>query len=734
MPTVVAHPRSLLTATAPESDSAAGPSLAEAVVDLGAIEHNVATICKATTAEVLAVVKADGFGHGAVEVARTALAAGASWLGVTSLDEAQRLRTAGIDAPMLAWLYLPSDDLGSAVDASVDLSVSTPEQLAAVAQAARSVRTTAQVHLKADTGMHRAGAGPDRWPSLVRHAARLEATGVLRVRGLWSHLARADEPDSPLTTLQCALFDRAVEVARATGLLPDVLHLANSAAVLSAPRTHYSLVRAGIAIYGVEPIQGRRHGLIPAMTLQTRVLQAGPLTAGSGVSYGHDYVADTDTSIALVPAGFADGVPRAASGRAQVLVGGMRAPVAGRIAMDQFVVDTGSHPARTGDPVILFGPGGRGEPSVTDWARWAGTNEHEILTGVGDRVARRYIAADGNSGVHRTRVAVIFGGTSAEHEVSCESGSAVVAALDADRYDVISVFVATDGTWTVGGATPYPVVRGTLADAVAALRSADVAFPVLHGPMGEDGTLQGMLSTLGVPHVGSGVLASAIGMDKAVTKDLLRAHGIDVSEGVVLERASDGVPAEERGRLGLPVVVKPARAGSSQGVTRVDDWADLDAALDTARTFDPKVLVERCSVGLEVDVAVLQHADGRLEAGPPLEITYASGHQLFDYEAKYADHDGTRFVIPARLDGAMAAQLQALALRAFQALGCAGLLRVDFLLPTSGRPLLNEVNTMPGFTAMSQFPQIWAADGRSYADVLDTLIETAMAGTSLTRP
>jgi D-alanine-D-alanine ligase len=265
-----------------------------------------------------------------------------------------------------------------------------------------------------------------------------------------------------------------------------------------------------------------------------------------------------------------------------------------------------------------------------------------------------------------------------------------------------------------------------VAEAMRLLSDVDVVVPALHGPMGEDGTLQGLLTTLDVPFVGSGVLASAVGMDKAVAKSVFRAHGLRVSDGVVLTAGEVEVAETDRERLGLPVFVKPARAGSSQGVSRVDRWADLAAALETARVYDPKVLVEAAVVGREVDVAVLEHPDGRREAGPPLEITYAEEQSHFSYQAKYGD-DETVFEIPARLDREKTAELQRIALEVFDLLGCEGLLRVDFLLGDgSGEPVLNEVNTFPGFTTASQFPQIWAAAGVSYAELVDILVQTAI--------
>ncbi len=581
-----------------------------------------------------------------------------------------------------------------------------------------------------DTGLHRGGSDPADWAELVRRARALEEQGVLRVRGVWSHLARADEPSSALTRRQTLAFDDAVALAREAGLHADVLHLAGSAALLSDPSTHYDLARAGIALYGVEPIPGRRHGLRPAMTLRARVLMRRTVSAGAGVSYGHDYVTDRSTTLALVPMGYADGIPRAAGGRAEVLVGGARHVIAGRVAMDQFVVDAGDSPVDIGDEVIVFGPGTHGEPTVEDWAGWAGTNPHEILTGIGTRVHRRYSAATAGAG--RVKVAVVFGGASPEHDVSCASGSAIIAALDPARYDVLPVLISPEGVWGVG--TQHPPTGGrdrwsSLVDAMRVLRTVDVVVPALHGPMGEDGTLQGMLATLDVP------------FDRQRGSRQRGRHGQGRGQGCLpVPRSGEsrglGGPGGRRGRrasrpdrdrLGLPVFVKPARAGSSQGVTRVEQWADLVSAVETARLFDPKVLVEKAVMGREVDIAVLEHPDGRREAGPPLEITYAAEQSHFSFQAKYGD-DQTVFEIPAHLDDAVTAELQRIALEVFDLLGCEGLLRVDFLLGEgAGSPVLNEVNTFPGFTTLSQFPQIWAAAGMTYPELVDRLVQTALS-------
>ncbi|MFJ1705880.1 D-alanine--D-alanine ligase family protein [Kitasatospora sp. NPDC088346] len=344
----------------------------------------------------------------------------------------------------------------------------------------------------------------------------------------------------------------------------------------------------------------------------------------------------------------------------------------------------------------------------------------------------------------RTDVVVLFGGRSGEHDVSCASAAGILTHLDRGRYRVRPVRITTGGEWVFGPAdlpaASYDVAdlarltpaRGrtpwdSLSAAGRLLGTADLVFPALHGPYGEDGTVQGLLELLGVPYVGSGVLASAAGMDKDVTKRLLGSVGLPVAASALLcGPGCDDLPEGERRRLGLPVFVKPARAGSSLGVTRVDSWDGLAAAVATARESDRKVLVEEAVLGREVDVAVVEHPDGTLHAGPPLEIRLGGGRAFFDHDAKY--HDGsTRFEIPARLPDGLGARLQEMALEVFEALGCSGLLRVDFLLRDGVRPVVNEVNTFPGFTAASQFPRIWAAAGLDYADLLDLLIDTALA-------
>ncbi|MDG4789490.1 D-alanine--D-alanine ligase [Micromonospora sp. WMMD1102] len=321
------------------------------------------------------------------------------------------------------------------------------------------------------------------------------------------------------------------------------------------------------------------------------------------------------------------------------------------------------------------------------------------------------------------RIAVLAGGRSGEHQVSRHSAASVLGNLDPERYRPEPVLITRTGQWVFGTGAPVGVF-----EAVERLATFDVVFPALHGPLGEDGTLQSVLELAGVPYVGNGVRASAAGMDKEFTKKLLAAEGIPVADAVVSRPTDpDGVPPEaELRRLGLPVFVKPARAGSSLGVTRVTEWSELPAALQWARSSDPKVLVEAAVPGREIDLAVLERPDGRLDVGPPLEIRVTGDRPFFDYDAKYDDPE-TVFEIPARLDDGVAAELADLAVRAFRALGCAGLARVDFFLRDGVSPVLNEINTFPGFTPVSQYPRIWQAAGLDYPELLDVLVRTALA-------
>jgi alanine racemase len=365
----------------------------EAVVDLDAIAHNAGELARRAGGRLMAVVKADGYGHGAVPAARAALRGGASWLGVATLAEARQLRDAGLTAPVLAWLIGPGErGLDGAVRGDVDVSAATVGVLAEIADAGRRVGRPARVHLKIDTGLGRGGSAVELWPELVDAAAKAQADGSVEVVGVWSHLACADEPGHPSVDRQLAAFHDALAGAERAGLRPAVRHLANSAAILTRPDTHFDLVRAGIATYGLSPIRDwpAARGLVPAMTLRARILIAKRVPAGQGVSYGHTYTTGAPTTLAVVPLGYADGVPRAASNVAPVQLGGARHRIAGRVCMDQFVVDVGDQPVSDGEPATLFGPGTGGEPTADDWADALGTINYEVVTRIGARVPRRY--------------------------------------------------------------------------------------------------------------------------------------------------------------------------------------------------------------------------------------------------------------------------------------------------------------------------------------------------------
>ena len=367
----------------------------EAVVDLDAIRHNVAVLAaSAAPAQAMVVVKADAYGHGAVPVARAALEGGASWLGVADLGEAVALRDAGIDAPILAWLHDPDADFGTAVERDVELGVSSREQLRAIAAAAASVARPASVHLKIDTGLSRNGISAEAWASAVDEAARLEREGALRVRGIFSHLSNASPAED---AAQLAAFERALAGASAVGLAPEVRHIASSAAAIRTPEARYDLVRLGIGCYGIPPFgdgtTAAELGLRPAMTLRARVAAVRRVEPGTGVSYGYTWRAERPTTLALVPLGYADGVPRQASGRGEVWLAGARRPVVGRIAMDQFVVDVGDDTVEVGDEVVLFGDPATGAPSADDWGDAADTIGYEIVTRIGPRVPRTYVGS-----------------------------------------------------------------------------------------------------------------------------------------------------------------------------------------------------------------------------------------------------------------------------------------------------------------------------------------------------
>ncbi|MFD9892817.1 D-alanine--D-alanine ligase family protein [Amycolatopsis sp. NPDC059027] len=360
----------------------------------------------------------------------------------------------------------------------------------------------------------------------------------------------------------------------------------------------------------------------------------------------------------------------------------------------------------------------------------------------------------------KIRVAVVFGGRSTEHTISCLSAGSVLANLDPARFEAVPIGITPAGGWVLGSGEPEQLaIRGRelpsveegkalvlagdptqrelvmldTGEATEALAAVDVVFPVLHGAFGEDGTIQGLLELAGIPYVGPGVFASAAAMDKEYAKKLLAAEGLPVGTYTALRRGQSTVDEADRERLGLPVFVKPSRAGSSVGISRVADWSEVDAAIALARQTDPKVLVEAAVAGREVECGVLEFPDGRVEASLPAEIRVLSDDESawYDFETKYLGDDA-ELDIPAKLDDAVTERLRAMAVEAFRALDCQGLARVDFFVGEDGEPTINEVNTMPGFTTKSAYPKMWEVTGVDYPTLLGTLIETAIArGTGL---
>jgi D-alanine-D-alanine ligase len=361
----------------------------------------------------------------------------------------------------------------------------------------------------------------------------------------------------------------------------------------------------------------------------------------------------------------------------------------------------------------------------------------------------------------KPRVAVVFGGRSSEHAISCVTAGSVLAAIDADAYDVVPIGIATDGRWVLESADPERLritghdvlpsvdadragialardVHGTdlvVSEPTAPPRSlgeVDVVFPLLHGPWGEDGTIQGMFEMAGVRYVGAGVLASAVSMDKAYMKIVLAAAGLPVLPSVTITRRdweSDPMGCKAKlAELGYPLFAKPARGGSSIGISKIHDESEVDAAIAEAQRHDPKVLVEVAAVGArEIECGVLESLDGgRPETSVPAEIRIGGEHEFYDFAAKYLPEEHTQLDVPARVPEDVAKQLQTLAAQAFEAVGCEGLARVDFFLMPDGRPMVNEINTMPGFTPTSMFPRMWAATGLDYPSLVDRLIRLAL--------
>ncbi|WP_341923705.1 alanine racemase [Nocardioides psychrotolerans] len=383
------------------------PARAEIVVDLAAIRHNVRVLQETSGVEVIVVVKADGYGHGMVEVAGAARDAGATWLAVATPDEALALRAAGDTGRLLCWLTVPGEPYAEAIAADIDLTAYSVAELDEIAAAAESVGRPvgrpdgrpARVQLKVDTGLSRGGAPREAWVDLFARARAGEESGHWRVTGIWSHLACSDEPEHPANDQQELAFRDALALADEAGLRPELRHLANSAAAILRPSARFDAVRCGIASYGLDPAPGHTPdlGLVPAMTVRASLALVKTLAVGDSVSYGHTWTAPAPTTVGLVPAGYGEGVPRHASGVASVGVAGIQRPIRGRVCMDQFLVDLGPEDHSTphaGDEVLLLGPGRHGEPTAQDWAEACDTISYEIVTRIGGRMTRTHVDSD----------------------------------------------------------------------------------------------------------------------------------------------------------------------------------------------------------------------------------------------------------------------------------------------------------------------------------------------------
>lgn len=369
---------------------------AEAIIDLAAITANLRAIQGRTNSKLLAVVKADAYGHGLIPVAERALNSGATWLGTALLEEAIALRTAGIKAPIIAWLTPTSDDFAAALKNRIDLAIPSLAHLEVISSAANKLGEVARVHLEVDTGMSRGGALAE-WQELITRAVKAEAAGAIKVIGIWSHFARADEPEHSFNTEQLRNFELRLGEARRSGLNPELIHLSNSAATLRKEAAHFDLVRVGIALYGLTPDlanlgNSQSLGLSPVMSLRARLHLVKSVPAGSQVGYGGTAVTTSDTKLGVVALGYADGVPRNADSSVGVLVGNKRAPIIGRVSMDQFVVDLGNDSvARAGDWAYLISDPASGGYTADAWAKACGTINYEIVTRIGPRVPRVFI-------------------------------------------------------------------------------------------------------------------------------------------------------------------------------------------------------------------------------------------------------------------------------------------------------------------------------------------------------
>ncbi|TNM36669.1 alanine racemase [Nocardioides albidus] len=375
---------------------------AEIVVDLAAIRANARLLGATAGVPLIAVVKADGYGHGMLASARAARQGGADWLATATVEEALALRADGVDGPLLCWINGPRSDLAAAAGAGIDLTASSVAHLETMAAAFAGRERPARVQLKVDTGLSRSGAPRADWADLFARARAGEEAGSWRITGLWSHFACADEPGHPANDRQERCFRDALDLAAEHGLRPELRHLANSAATILRPSSRFDAVRCGIALYGLDPAPGEATdiGLVPAMTVTAPLLMVKDLVPGDAVSYGQHWVAEERTTVGLVPVGYGDGIPRhatrpgAADRAATVGVAGRRRPLRGTVCMDQVVVDLGGDRPPVGSEVVVLGPPGAGGPTAQDWAEACDTINYEIVTRIGGRMARRYVDSD----------------------------------------------------------------------------------------------------------------------------------------------------------------------------------------------------------------------------------------------------------------------------------------------------------------------------------------------------
>lgn len=365
-------------------------------IDLGKLSKNVEILKrKVNRTALMAVVKANAYGHGLVPSAQAAKRGGADWLATALLSESIELRNAGVTGPILSWLNTPNDQFSECIAKDVDLGVNSLETLSSISNSAKSLGKPARVHVKVDTGLGRNGVTLDDLPDLISALKQAQNDGSVKVVGVMSHFAYADEPNNSTIGEQISNFKISVDALIDANFELEVKHLSNSAATLGLPHTYFNLVRPGVAIYGISPGpqvgQAPDHDLSPVMRLRAPIVLIKKVPAGTGVSYAHQYHTLSETRLALIPAGYADGIPRSASNKGPVLINGKQFSVAGRVCMDQFVVDIGDTSAKIGDDAILFGDPENGEPSVNDWADAAGTINYEIVTRIGPRVYRNYL-------------------------------------------------------------------------------------------------------------------------------------------------------------------------------------------------------------------------------------------------------------------------------------------------------------------------------------------------------